>query len=230
MSLTFIQAVNRLRGECGITGSDLTSLAGLSGVNLRCKQWINDAYVELQAKQQDWEWLRASFSFVTVASQQVYTTTDAGIAATFGKWVPDSLRCYITASGYSTEQFLRHQPDYEAWRDVWQFGANRTVTGQPVEFAITPAKSLGLTPIPADDSYTILGDYYKMPAELSADSDTPAMPGQFHMILVYMAMMSYGVDEAATEIYQRGELKHRELLRKLMDDQLPNVCLPEPLL
>lgn len=228
--MNYLALTNRLRQECGVTGSDLTSLTGLTGESLRCKQWINDAYVELQNRHQDWQWLRTAFSFTTTADQQVYTTTDVGISATFGAWKPDSFRVYVTASGYAGEMFMGFYRDYEAWRDLWQFGANRTNTGHPINFAITPAKSIGLSPVPDDTGYTVLGDYYKAPSELSATTDEPAFPDKYHMILVYDAMKRYGVYEAASEVYQRGGEKFQELLKQLENDQLPEMCAPEPLL
>lgn len=230
MAMTFLQLVNRLRGECGVGNSDLAALTGLSGQNLKCKDWIADAYVELQNKRPDWEWMRTAFSFTTTEDQQLYTLANVGISATFASYKPDSFRIYRTADGYSTEQYLQHNQNYDEWRDVWQFGANRTNTGQPTEFVITPNKSIGLSPIPDDTGYTVLGEYYTTAVELSVAADEPAFPDRFHMILVYDAMMRYGVYEAAAEVYQRGEAKYRELMNQLELDQLPAIEFPEPLL
>lgn len=228
MAMTFLQLVNRLRQECAITGNDLTSLSNLSGESLRCKNWINDAYMDVQRKHPDWEWLRTSFSFTTTDAQQVYTLSDIGVSSTFGIWKPETFRIYITSSGYPTETFLIQQ-DYASWRDMWQFGANRTVTNRPTTFAILPNKSIGFGPTPNATGYTVLGDYYSAPVELSGDSDTPAFPAKFHMLLVYQAMMSYAAYESAPEVYQRGEVKAGQLMADLQADQLPQLVAGVPL-
>lgn len=220
MSMTFLQLVNDLREKCGISGNALSALSGLTGESLRCKNWINDAYMDVQRLHTDWEWLRTSMSFTTTASQQTYTLANIGVSSTFGKWVHDTFRIYETSAGYATEDFLQ-EIDYSAWRDEWQFGANRSVTGRPTMFAIAPNKSLCFGPTPDATGYTVLGDYYSTPVQLSADSDEPAFPGRFHQLLVYAAMMSYGAYESAPEVYQRGKEKHGELLQLLEVDQLP---------
>lgn len=220
--MTFLELLQRLAADTGTTNQTISTVSGVSGEILRLKNWLNDAYMDLQREHPDWEWLRSSFSFTTTNAQQIYTLTDIGISTTFGKWKPETFRSYITSSGYGTEIFMQYS-EYEAWRDLWQFGANRTLTSRPTLFTILPNKSIGLGPTPNSVGYTVLGDYYTAPVEMSADSDEPAFPSKFHMILVYRAMMSYGVYESATEVYQRGQQKYGELLSQLQADQLPIV-------
>ncbi len=86
--------------------------------------------------------------------------------------------------------------------------------------SIAPDKSICLGPIAAD-GYTILGDYFSVPSEMASDSDVPALPTQFHMAIVYRAMMSYGAFESAPEVYQRGEVEFMKLMRRMTADRSP---------
>jgi hypothetical protein len=72
--------------------------------------------------------------------------------------------------------------------------------------------------------YTVVGDYYLAPVDLSADTDVPTLP-EWHnpMIIVYRAMIDYGMFESAPEVVQRGELKYKQLLQRLEFDQLKPV-------
>lgn len=194
--------------------------------------WVNSAWMEIQGAHRDWGWMRTSASFVTVASQATYALgTGAGTvgvaAASFGSWDKETFRCYLTATGTSDEAYLPFM-DYEAWRNLYQFGSGRTATNRPVVFTVTPAKSIGLGSVPLV-GYTITGDYFAAPTEMAADADVPTLPVQFAMVIVYRAMMMYGAFEAAPEVYQRGELDYKKLMRRMANDRLPNVSMGRPL-
>ena len=84
----------------------------------------------------------------------------------------------------------------------------------PDRVPITPDKSLALarTALP---EYTVTGRYYKTPSELSAATDTPALPTRYHMLIVYRAMMLYGAFEAAQELYAMGEQGFTQMMKIL---------------
>lgn len=130
-------------------------------------------------------------------------------------------------AGMKSEIFMGYV-DYEEWRDTYLYGALRTVTTRPVAITVTPDKSLGLGPV-SIDGYTVLGDYYSSPSSMVNDADTPAMPSQYHMLIVYTAMLDYGFFEAAAEVIQRAEKKRDTLLRHLVSSRTPTVQRGGPL-
>lgn len=127
----------------------------------------------------------------------------------------------LTYAGLRSEIFMTYV-DYEFWRDGYEFGALRQTQTRPTIMTITPDKSIGLGPFPID-GYTVLGDYFRVPTEMAVDTDTPSLPTQFHMAIVYRAMMSYGAFEAASEVYQRGETEFNKLIRRVAADRLPEI-------
>lgn len=170
--------------------------------------------------------MRKSCSFTTTAGKAIYTSAEIGLTD-FGNWSRDTWRNYLTTTGTNSEIHMTYQ-DYESWRDVFQFGATRTTQTQPNIVTITPAKAIGLGPVP-NGLYTVTGDYYSVPAELVQDTDTPALPAQFHMLIVYKAMMYYGVSEAAPEVYQEGEAEFNRMMIRLQLNQMPDIGAPAPL-
>lgn len=224
--MTYLQIVQRFCRESGLANT-ISAVTGQSGEALRMCEWANSAWMDIQGYHQDWGWLRTSTSFVCVDGQASYTPAQAG-TTNFGMWVRDSFRNYPTATGTDAEIRMEFM-DYEMWRDLYQFGSNRTATSQPKYFTILPAnKAIGLGPVPTAD-YTVTADYFTLPTELEASSDTPSLPTQYHMAIVYRAMMMYGAYEAAPEVYQRGELEFKRLLRRLENDYMPEVTLGGPL-
>jgi len=224
--MNFLQLAQRTARECGISGTGPASVLSQTGEAGRIVNWVNTAWMDIQMLHQDWDWLRTSTSFVTVASQASYTPAQAG-TTNFGMWVRDSFRNYLTATGTDAEVYMDFMP-YENWRNVYQFGSNRSATSQPKFFTILPNKSVGLGPVPVV-GYTVTGDYFTCPTEMAADATIPVMPTHFQMAIIYRAMMSYGAFEGATEVYQRGETEYKKIIRRMENDRLPEFEFGDPL-
>lgn len=219
--MTFLELCQRLRSECIASGSGPTSVVAQTGESGRLVNWINDAWMDIQAEHPDWQWLRSSFSFVTVADQAAYTPTECGVTD-FGIWKQDSMRCYPTTVGTRGEVFLT-PVDYDYWRDQYQFGATRDVRNRPTVVAVAPDTSLALGHTPDATGYTVVGTYFKEPSRMAADADVPTMPAKHQMAIVYRAMMFYGSYAAAPEVYTRGELEFKRMLRRMEIDRLPRM-------
>src|SRR3990167_2854656 len=213
--MNFLQLCQRVRLECGISGTGPSTVVSQTGGRGRVVTWTNEAWKDVQTAHRDWGWMRATASFTTVAGTGTYTLgTGSGTvgvtAANFGMWVPESSRNYLTATG-TDDEVLMNDIDYEAWRNNYQYGALRTATARPIQVAVSPVKALCLGPIPVV-GYTVTRDYFSAPDDLEVDGDTPGLPAQFHMIIVYGAMMMYASYESAPEVHQRAEREHYKLM------------------
>lgn len=229
--MNYLQLAQRLRRRCRVIGSGPSAITGQSEEYNRLLDFINESWMSIQELHPNWLWMRNSMSFPTVDGQPTYTlaqieSTGTGFSE-FGNWVRDSFRVYLTATGLPDEKELGFIT-YDRWRDLYQIGTLRTANSQPDEFTILPALGIGLGPTPLA-GYTISGDYYKVATELAQAGDTPGMPAQFHMLIVYRAMMLYGADEAANEVYQTGQNLYREMLGALELQQLPELEVGEGL-
>ncbi len=216
--MNFLALVNRLKRKCVVPGAKLTSLTGQPEEINRLIDFINEAWMDLQVSREDWIWMRSSASCETIAGKATYSPAGDFGLTDFANWQKESFRNYVTSAGVVSE--IHMEPiRYEQWRNTYQFGATREVQTRPIEFTVTPTLSIGCGPTPSGE-YTITGDYFRMPSELVLPDDTPGMPPQYHMMLVYRAMMYYGATEAATEVYQEGAIEYKRFISLLGLNQL----------
>lgn len=72
-----------------------------------------------------------------------------------------------------------------------RLGRTGTRPGRPICFSVKPDNSLTFDCVP-DAAYTISGEYYSTPVEDEADAQSPVFPAQFHLAIVFRAMMYAG--------------------------------------
>lgn len=174
--------------------------------------------------------MRQDFSFVINTPTGEYTPAGAagsGAALTdFRFWHPDTFRIYDTAIGSSDEQFLAKW-DYEVFRNTYRYA--QQTPGRPAVFAIRPRdKALMFGPVP-EKQYTVSGEYQQKAVTLSVDGDTPAIDDELHMVIVYEAMLSYGLDQSAAEVIARAQRELRVLIPQLRSQYLPAIQLGAPM-
>lgn len=218
--MNYLQLTQRLARECGVPGSGPTTVVSQTAELGRLCNWINAAWTEIQTRHEDWDFMRASFSFVTISHQGTYTAAQAGVTD-LGVWDRSTFRIYTTSLAYADEMIMDYM-DYDTWRNLYLYGNMRTNYSRPVVFTITPNRSLGLGNSPDSALYTVLGDYFTAPVSLAANSDTPTLPTQYHMAIVYRAMMMYGGFESAPEVLMRGEAEFNKLMARMEAQQLGN--------
>jgi hypothetical protein len=132
--MNFLQIVNRVRQNVGVSGADLTTVTGLTGESARIANWVNESWLDMQAMRQDWQWLRNAIAFPTVAGQAAYTPAQIG-ASDFGLWARDSFRNYANPLASLTV----------ASPSVVNLAAHRLVAGDTVTLATTGTLPIGLT-------------------------------------------------------------------------------------
>lgn len=218
--MNFLAIVQRTASKCGAGAP--ASVLNQTGNNLRLVNWVNEAWMDIQSAHPDWGWMRTSLTpFATVAGKQTYAPAADLLLTDFGVWARDSFRVYQTAQGINSETFLWYIP-YDAWRDTYLKGALRTTTSRPIHVTVTPDKSLAFGPITAD-GYSIVGDYFKIPTEMAADADIPSLPVQYHLAIVYAAMIKYGNFYSAPEVIKEGLENFQKLMARMNIDRLPDM-------
>lgn len=228
MSMTYIQLAQKLRIKCRVIGSGPSAVTGQTAEYERLLQFVNEAWLEIQRKHENWRWMRQTATAVTVQGQSTYSPTTDFSLTDFGHWAlnyhtGDTFRNYLTSTGLSSESFM-NPISYDDWRNIYLYGSARTSYSRPVEIAVAPDNSLAIGPIPSS-GYTLIGDYYTIPTELAAAGDTPGMPGQYHWAIVYKAMMLYGLSEAAPEVYDEGRAAYAQIIAQLERAQLQRIVL-----
>lgn len=223
--MNFLQLVGRLRQECGVSGNDPTTVKNLQGEMLRLANYIKQAWIDIQTLHQEWQFMRQPISFVAVKGQGKYTSVEMLIDS-FGQLDLSSFTIH-TLNDQSNEMILPFM-EYETFKMMFLFGSRRTQQSRPMAFSMSPQMDFLLGPIP-DAQYQILGEGWAMPTELKNDTDRPSCPSQFHMAIVYRAMMMYGRYESAPEVYQSGEAEFNKIIARMAAHQLPRLTFGAPL-
>lgn len=231
--MNWLQLAQRLSIECGVAGSGPQSVTGQTGMNLKLVNWIAAAWTEIQGMQDNWSWMRQQFAFDTVASTGDYlpvsttNTLTGDLLTDLRYWWKDTFRCQKKALGVVDQQWLVEW-EYQTFRNTYRF--NLQVDGRPVVFAQNPqGKAIMLGQVP-DDVYEITGEYQQYPQPFVNGTDEPAIPNEaLHLVIVYKAMQSYGLYEAAPEVLTRGNVEFSRLLTQLEREQRPELYLGNPL-
>jgi hypothetical protein len=226
MSLTFLQIAQRIRQEVGGAGTGPATVVGQSGESRRIIDWAATADEDIQRKTDLWKFMVGTFSLNTVAGDGSYSTSDCIVPITnLREWKIKTFKSYLLASGTANESELVYI-NYQDWYDTYNVGTQ--TNGRPQYFSIGNDMSIKLGPIP-DDVYRISGEYQKSVTTLTANSDVPVYPAEFHMLPVYRAMMKYARYTGATEIFQDAEIEYNKMMRQMERSQLPKTTLARPL-
>ncbi|CAB4145023.1 hypothetical protein UFOVP891_48 [uncultured Caudovirales phage] len=228
--MTYLEMCQRLMVEASISGT-MSTVAGNAGLMGKAVGWINTAYVDIQNLHQDWEWMRREARLNTVAATREYaytSFTDSSVAISrFRRWVPETFSYWLSSTGQSGEGFM-DEVDYAVWRRAYDFGSRATQQGAPINYAVKPNKSIAIYPVP-DAVYVVRGDYYRSAVNLTLDADTPEFHSDYHMAIVWAALMLYGEERSAPECYAQGISHYNEVISKLERDQLPGIQFGGPL-
>ena len=213
--MTFLELVQRLHSEAGMSGATPTTVTATTGEASRAASWIASAYQDIQNMRPDWNFLSEDFSFSTVAGTQTYTPATAG-ATFFSSWVTDDIRVYLTTDD---EQYLYYEP-WDAFKYLYLFGSSRTLQQRPSVVSVNTDNSIFLWPIP-DATYTINGMYRQEPKSLTVAGDEPVFPVEFHIAIVWRALMYYAGYEGANGVYAHARSEFDRVLNRFEVNQLP---------
>lgn len=227
MSMTFLALSQRLLQECGGSGIGPTSVSNQSGEQKRIVDWISTADEDVQRLRNDWLFMRSGFTVNTVSGTAAYahgdcTDTTSGVPiAAFRDWDKDTFKIYLAASGVAGERPMDYL-DYASWYAIHNTGTQ--TASFPTNFTVLSNRAFSLGPKP-DGVYVVTGEYQKSVTTMTANTDVPVYPSEYHMLPLYLAMMSYGVYAGATEIYQAGSNKYKKMLAEMERTQLPEMQL-----
>jgi hypothetical protein len=223
--LNLLTIVQSLHHEAKLAGAAPSTVAGQVGRAADLVRWAIEAYNDIQRDRDGkWKWLKGDWYLDTVAATASYAytavnDTDAAVAISrFRAWDLDEREkplIYLSADGQSTQREL----------EVWDFRDFRYryirathTAAYPGMIAAKANDKLFLGPTP-DAVYRVTGNYWKNIQELAVDADIPEMPADFHMAIVYRALIKYGFDSVSPEVLSRAEVDGKSLWESLVNNQ-----------
>jgi len=214
--MNYLQLCQATRERVGIHGSGPSTVVSPTDVEADIVASVYDAWIDIQNFREDWDWMRATETFLTVAGTTNYsTTTIGGPGHRIDRFLPDTLWINDGTNWY--------KPTWMANEDNFEFlFKNDTEQAQPSHWTRIRSDN-SITMNPPDAAYSCQIDYRKTPQELSGNTDTPEMPAQWHLLIVYSAVQklsaSIGSQSTGVEYAQRyaemlGQLTRRHLPKK----------------
>ncbi len=207
--MNFLELTKATRIICGIQGTGPSTVEDAQGLEELLVTFVKDAVIDIESLKPDFDFMRNTQSFSTIASQRIYIHLDIFVTTT-----PD-FTSYITTTFTYTDsngkKSLLKQIDYERLLLL-----DEDTEGSPSFYAIRPSdNALIIHPTP-DNPYTIEFDYYRAPQTLVNDTDTPLIPLAHHQLIVYKAVEKMSIYLVAPELYKAYSTEANKMLGQLM--------------
>lgn len=223
---TFLELAQATARESGtLSGVQPSSVVGQTGRLLKVVSYTAEAWRLIQLMHASWRFMRKELpsTCLTTAGTARYTAASWSITD-LAAWITeeDTVSIYKQSTGVSDESHLRHI-DWREWRRLYDFGAQSN--DRPTRYAISPANEFCLGAAP-DATYVVRGEYRRTPQILSANSDVPICPEQFHSIIVWRAVMLMDEhDEAPPQKIEYARQQYAALISAMERDQLPQITI-----
>lgn len=190
----------------------------------RFAAWVRDAWFDLQRERQDWLWMRREFDAPVIPGFAAQSAGGMGIVR-FGGW---RLRADDGRTSLVLHDHIRgHRTplpilDWPAFRQV---DSHPDAAHQRPQWAsVAPDGSLTLSPIP-DEAYRLTGWYRLSPQTLTADTDIPEMPDEFHEAIQWRALQRMALFDEDIEMMQVYRQRAASIVIDIERSQLPQVFM-----
>lgn len=212
------ELVTRTMIEAGIPTATFVAggVAAASGEALRVVGWVQGAYNDIQTRRK-WHFMWENVSITVPAGSFVVPAATVG-AVQADRYEKDSL---FDAYGANF--------GYISWADFRSaFPAVLIFSGTPSLWTIRPDGAFVVNAKPtADSTYTV--DRYMRPQVMEADADEPILPTEFHLAIVWRALLLYCNFEEAGISRATAQVEYDRLMNAMGGQLLPDMIPAAPL-
>jgi hypothetical protein len=179
--MTYLELCKGVRSRIGLQGTGPTTVTAPTNLEADIVDAVRDAWLDIQNSREEWDWMKVTTTFSTVASTDTYTKTDiAGAdASRVRRFIIDSL--WVNDGTNYSRATYRDEDEFDI------LYINDTNTGTPGDYTIIRRNGSIKMTLP-DDAYTCRIDYWKTPQELSLDADEPEFDDHWHNLIMYLAI------------------------------------------
>lgn len=227
MALTRLQLTRKLGRWSGtVLPSDITdTVAPATDFIGDMVEFIDQAWIDIQLfKQSRWLWMRHQLDYTVALVASTRTLAMSAIDSTCKRLIP-----FIEPDTYPDFYVLLKHPTtdaihkcrfvpYPLWRGYYDRGDRPE--NKPVRYTVRPDGTLEFDPTP-DVAYTVSTDWAHKPTALAADGDAPDMPDEYHMLVVWWAMIHLMDIEEKGGRYQTANRQYARMVNRLCIEQLP---------
>lgn len=220
--MNFLQICQRVRQECGISGNGPLAVARQVGMYAKIVDWVKAAHEEIQTKRTMWrfDWFELTQA-LTIGAEAYAPASDWGLKVR--SWARDSAHLYRTAAGPTSRHWLAYL-EWDQYRDL----RTPAVPGMPIYWTQAPDRRLMFYPIP-DQDFTLVAEGYRSPEILVQTTDIPRLPEEYHMAIVWRAVMLYCGHDENQPLFQTAQANYKGLISRIEATELPGMMTGEPL-
>jgi hypothetical protein len=218
-----LQLTQRLLQESGLAGS-VSGTTGQTGEAKQLVDWIDSAYMDILTSSRFWLFMRSDFTMPLSNGVSSYAASVAGVTD-LSQWRTDDWRCYLTTT--ADEQWIEYVP-YSEFRLVWLMGPSRTQAGRPQYFTVKPNKELLFHPVP-NDAFFVVGEYQKAPTAMATDTATPVFGEDYHMAIVWRALMFFAGFHSEPDKFALGQNEFRRVMQAMKAQEIEQIAWGQPL-
>jgi hypothetical protein len=219
--MNFLQIAQAVRRESGLSGDGPVNVAGQTGMYAKVVRWVQQAHEEIQLAEHQWRFDWAKTTQTLTAGQAVYDPLDWSLS--LRQWKRDTPYVYLTATGPTS----RHWLTFISYPEMVHLQTS-TANGLPVYFTETPDRKLELYPAP-QDGVTLVMEYFQRPVVLVNNSDTPRIPLEYRMAIVWRAVMMCAAEIEDTARFATALKNYVEMMMRMRATELETMAAPETL-
>ena len=222
---TFLEICQDTASEAGFIDNttDLVSVVNQSSMLGKTVRWVREAWTDIQREKSHWKFQHGTFNVTLSNGVQIYDATTLNVTR-LNRWVTNKkVWIHDKSIGLGDETELKFLP-YDEFRARFNYGTSASDTGRPTFYTVEPDNELAFYPTP-NAEYGVRGTYYKSAQILTANTDVPDMPEDYHSLIKWCALEKYaGYDEANSQI--QYWLSQKKMVKSdLVRDQLQEIKL-----
>jgi len=210
--MNFLKMAQDVRLKSGVQGTGPSS-AETTGYDQIFLVVVRDVWRDIQAAKKTWKWMRVGASFQTQLGKTTYTPAEV-----FGP--NNRFKRYYDYTFYIQESGKKCPMRYVNYDYYIRKHSNDTNQCVPKEFTIRESDNALIFPTP-NGVYWIFFDYHKTVQTLTAATDVPECPEDYHPIIVYGATASYCLSMSMAALQQEYSQRFTESYDQMVREQVP---------
>lgn len=219
--MNFLQICQRTRQEVGYSGTGPASVEGQLGVLAKIVDWVRSAWIEVQQENVYWKFNWATYTSPLTAGQAIIDLK-SGWGLKVRKLAGSSL--YVVRLLENGSKYWVPSMPWDDFRRLPYTAAR----GLPVYYSQAPDGKMHLFPAPMDGLVAVL-EYQKSSQDLLTNGDVPDCPDEYHMAIVWRAVMFACAHDENPSLFQSANVNYRNLVSKMQITELSDAPAMEPM-
>ena len=210
-----------VRKVCNRAGFERpNSFSALTPEQSDAKEWVQDAWVEIQLSCLEWSFLKKRKEVVVSSGKATYSKTELSLPL-LRRWLEGNSFIQETGVGSKKRKITLISHD-----DMVLFKELDEKIGVPAYYSTDISGTLFLFPTP-DKGYLFTANYYEKPTVLEDEQSVPACDDEHHMAIYNLAMHTYSISDNDPELEQQSFADFNVAMSKLDSAHCPQFTMTQ---